>query len=160
MCDIRIASEKAMFAESFVKLGIIPGDGGAWFFGRVRWGTPTPAKWRFTGNPVRAQEALSMGLVSEVVAPDELIPTALTLAQSIAENPPHAVRLTKQLMRGSEQSSLDELLDKSAAFQAVCHAEPDHAEAVAAFFEKRLGSIPLAVSHAWRLGGGWLSGGP
>ena len=138
MCDIRIASEKAMFAESFVKLGIIPGDGGAWFLPRAV-GYSNACKMAFTGNPVRAQEALSMGLVSEVVAPDELIPTALTLAQSIAENPPHAVRLTKQLMRGSEQSSLDELLDKSAAFQAVCHAEPDHAEAVAAFFEKRLG---------------------
>ncbi|HCY04104.1 MAG TPA: enoyl-CoA hydratase, partial [Gammaproteobacteria bacterium] len=57
----------------------------------------------------------------------------------IAANPPHAVRLTKQLLRGSERSSLDEMLDKSAAFQAVCHAEPDHHEAIAAFFDKRSG---------------------
>ena len=138
MCDIRIASEKAMFAESFVKLGIIPGDGGAWFLPRAV-GYSNACKMAFSGDPVGAEEALRMGLVSEVVAPDELVDRSLSLAQSIASNPPHAVRLTKQLMRASENASLDELLDKSAAFQAVCHAEPDHAEAVAAFFAKRPG---------------------
>lgn len=138
MCDIRIGSEKAMFAESFVKLGIIPGDGGAWFLPRAV-GYSNACLMAFSGEPVRAEAALQMGLVSEVVAPEDLVGRALEHAQSIAANPPHAVRLTKQLMRGSEQSSLDELLDKSAAFQAVCHAEPDHREAVAAFFDKRAG---------------------
>jgi enoyl-CoA hydratase/carnithine racemase len=93
----------------------------------------------FSGDPVPAQEALTMGLVSEVTEPDALLDRAMALAASIASNPPHAVRLTKQLMRASENASLDELLDTSAAFQAVCHAEPDHAEAVEAFFEKRPG---------------------
>ena len=139
MCDIRIASEKAMFAESFVKLGIIPGDGGAWFLPRAV-GYSNACKMAFSGDPVRAPEALSMGLVSEVVAPEQLLERSLELAQSIASNPPHAVRLTKQLMRASEKSSLDELLDKSASFQALCHAEPDHAEAVLAFFDKRQGN--------------------
>lgn len=139
MCDIRIGSTKAMFAESFVKLGIIPGDGGAWFLPRAV-GYSNACKMAFSGEPVRAEEALSMGLMSEMVEPDALLSRAIELAQSIAANPPHAVRLTKQLMRASEKSSLDELLDKSAAFQAVCHAEPDHAEAVAAFFEKRSGN--------------------
>ena len=138
MCDIRVASEKAMFAESFVKLGIIPGDGGAWFLPRVV-GYSNACKMAFSGDPVRADEALRIGLVSEVVAPDALIERSLELAQSIAANPPHAVRLTKQLMRASEKASLDALLDQSAAFQAVCHAEPDHAEAVEAFFDKRAG---------------------
>jgi len=139
MCDIRIASEKAMFAESFVKLGIIPGDGGAWFLPRAV-GYSNACKMAFSGEPVKSAEALSMGLVSEVVAPDELLTRALELAQSIAANPPHAVRLTKQLMRASEKASLDALLDQSAAFQAICHAEPDHAEAIEAFFEKRPGN--------------------
>lgn len=138
MCDIRIASDRAMFAESFVKLGIIPGDGGAWFLPRVI-GYSSACKMAFSGDPVRADEALAMGLVSEVVAEDALIERSLELAASIAANPPHALRLTKQLMRASQNATLDELLDKSAAFQAVCHAEPDHAEAVAAFFEKRPG---------------------
>lgn len=139
MCDIRIASEKAMFAESFVKLGIIPGDGGAWFLPRAV-GASNAAKMAFTGNAVKAAEALTMGLVSDVVAPEALLDTALELAQQIAANPPHAVRLTKQLLRASEASSLNELLEKSAAYQALCHAEPDHLEAVNAFFEKRPGS--------------------
>jgi len=94
----------------------------------------------FTGDPVKAEEALSMGLISEVVEPEALLERALELAGSIAANPPHAVRLSKQLMRASEKASLDELLDMSAAFQAVCHGEPDHAEAVNAFFDKRPGN--------------------
>lgn len=81
-----------------------------------------------------------MGLISEIVQTERLVGRAQELAASIAQNPPHAVRLTKQLMRASEKSSLDELLDKSAAFQAVCHAEADHVEAVEAFFEKRPGN--------------------
>ena len=139
MCDIRIASSRAMFAESFVKLGIIPGDGGAWFLPRAV-GYSNACKMAFSGEPVQAEEALAMGLVSEVVEPEGLVDRALALAASIAANPPHAVRLTKQLMRASEKASLNELLDMSAAFQAVCHAEPDHMEAVNAFFEKRPGN--------------------
>ena len=139
MCDIRIGSTKAMFAESFVKLGIIPGDGGAWFLPRAV-GFSNACKMAFTGDPVQAEEALAMGLVSELVEPEALVDRCIELGTSIASNPPHAVRLTKQLMRASERASLDELLDKSAAFQAVCHAEPDHQEAVAAFFEKRQGN--------------------
>jgi enoyl-CoA hydratase/carnithine racemase len=139
MCDIRIASEKAMFAESFVKLGIIPGDGGAWFLPRAV-GYSNAAKMAFTGAPVKADAALAMGLVSEVVPPEQLLARALELAAEIASNPPHALRLTKQLLRASGSSSLDELLEKSAASQALCHAEPDHQEAIAAFFEKRPGN--------------------
>jgi enoyl-CoA hydratase/carnithine racemase len=143
MCDIRIASTTAMFAESFVKLGIIPGDGGAWFLPRVV-GYSNACKMAFTGDAVSADDALTMGLVSEVVAPEALLDRCIELGNSIAANPPHAVRLTKQLMRASERASLDELLDMSAAYQAVCHAEADHREAVAAFFEKRPGDYRVS----------------
>ena len=139
MCDIRIGSNRAMFAESFVKLGIIPGDGGAWFLPRAV-GYSNACKMAFSGDPVKAEEALAMGLVSEVVEPEVLLERALELATGIAANPPHAVRLTKQLMRASEKASLNELLEMSAAFQAVCHGEADHMEAVNAFFEKRPGN--------------------
>jgi enoyl-CoA hydratase/carnithine racemase len=138
MCDIRVASTKAMFAESFVQLGLIPGDGGAWFLPRAV-GFSNASLMALTGDPVKAQEALRIGLVSMVVEPEELLSKAQAIAARIAANPPHAVRLTKQLLRGSETSSLNEMLDKSAAFQAVCHAEPDHHEAIAAFFDKRAG---------------------
>jgi enoyl-CoA hydratase/carnithine racemase len=138
MCDIRIASTKAMFAESFAKLGLIPGDGGAWFLPRAV-GYSNACLMAFAGEPVKAEAALQMGLVSEVVEPEALVERAQTLAAAIAANPPHAVRLTKQLMRASQNASLDELLDKSASYQAICHAEPDHAEAIEAFFDKRPG---------------------
>lgn len=138
MCDIRVASKNAMFAESFVKLGIIPGDGGAWFLPRAV-GYSNAAKMALTGDAIKADEALAMGLVSDVVEPEDLIDESLAIAQRIAANPPHAVRLTKQLLRASRESGLNELLEMSATYQAVCHAEPDHAEAVAAFFEKRAG---------------------
>ena len=139
MCDIRVASTKAMFAESFVQLGLIPGDGGAWFLPRAV-GFSNASLMALTGDPVKADEALRFGLVSKVVEAEELVATAQAIAARIAGNPPHAVRLTKQLLRGSERNSLDEMLDKSAAFQAICHAEPDHHEAIAAFFDKRSGA--------------------
>ncbi|MEM7221010.1 MAG: crotonase/enoyl-CoA hydratase family protein [Pseudomonadota bacterium] len=138
MCDIRLGSTKAAFAESFIKLGIIPGDGGAWFLPRAV-GYSNAAKMAFTGDMIGAEDALRMGLISDVVEPDALVNSALELAGRIAQNPPHAIRLTKQLLRESGSATMHELLEKSAAYQALCHAEPDHAEAVNAFFEKRAG---------------------
>jgi len=102
-------------------------------------GYSNACKMAFTGDMIGAEDAKAMGLVSDIVEPDALVNVALELAQRIASNPPHAVRLTKQLMRASKESSMDELLEMSASYQALCHAEPDHAEAVNAFFEKRPG---------------------
>jgi enoyl-CoA hydratase/carnithine racemase len=137
MCDIRIASTHAKFAESFVKLGIIPGDGGAWLLPRVI-GLARAAEMTFTGQVIDADQALAWNLVSRVVAPDELLPTAHALAEQIASNPPHAVRMAKRLMREGMHSRLDTVLELSAAFQALSHQTPDHAEAVAAFIDKRV----------------------
>src|SRR3954469_23603759 len=89
MCDIRIAGESARFAESFVKLGIIPGDGGAWLLQRVV-GFSKAAEMTFTGDMVDAKEALACGLVSRVVPDAELLSAARALAERIAVNPPHA----------------------------------------------------------------------
>lgn len=139
MCDIRIASEKAKFAESFVKLGIISGDGGAWLLPRVV-GMSKAAEMTFTGDVVDAQGALESGLVSQVVAHDDLLETAKGLAARIAANPPHAVRLSKRLLREGQHTRLDTLLEMSAAFQAMSHHTEDHTEALEAMFEKRVGS--------------------
>jgi enoyl-CoA hydratase/carnithine racemase len=136
MCDIRIASTHAKFAESFVKLGIIPGDGGAWLLPRTI-GLARAAEMTFTGQVLDAEQALSWNLVSRVVEPDQLLPTALGLAEQIAANPPHAVRLAKRLLREGLNTRLDTLLELSAAYQALSHQTGDHAEAVAAFLEKR-----------------------
>ena len=129
MCDIRIASEYAKFAESFVKLGIIPGDGGAYFLPRAV-GFSKAYEMAFTGDTIDAQEALSCGLVSKVVPAENLMDAANELADRIACNPGHALRLTKRLMRESAHARMETLLEMSAAFQALAHETPEHAEAV------------------------------
>ncbi|SDM05646.1 Enoyl-CoA hydratase/carnithine racemase [Oryzisolibacter propanilivorax] len=136
MCDIRIASETATFAESFVRVGIVPGDGGAWLLPRAV-GMARAAEMAFTGEAIDAREALACGLVSRVVAPDQLLPTARALAGKIAANPGAAMRMTKRLLREGQQTSLATLLELSAACQAVAHKTADHREAVTAFIEKR-----------------------
>ena len=136
MCDMRVASEKALFAESFVKVGLIPGDGGAWFLPRVI-GQSRANEMAYTGEPVNAQKALEWGMVSSVVSPDELMNAANKLASRIAANPPMALRMTKKLMKESEHSRLDSLLEMSATLQALAHQTNDHAEAVDAIIEKR-----------------------
>jgi len=136
MCDIRIASEHAKFAESFVKLGIIPGDGGAWLLPRLI-GLSRASEMSFTGEVIGAEEAATWGLVSRVVPANQLAAAAKELAQRIAANPPHAVRLTKRLLREAMHTRLDTLLEMAAAFQSLSHQTEDHREAVNAFLEKR-----------------------
>lgn len=136
MCDIRIASEKATFAESFVKVGIVPGDGGAWLLPRVV-GLSKAAEMSFTGETLDAAQALACGLVSKVVAPDELLHSAFDMAERIAANPPHALRLTKRLLREGQHMRLSSLLEMSAAFQAIAHETEDHREALDSMLSKR-----------------------
>lgn len=136
MCDIRIASETATFAESFVRVGIVPGDGGAWLLPRAV-GMAKAAEMAFTGDPIDAREALACGLVSRVVAPEALLDTARALAQRIAANPGAVMRMTKRLLREGQQASLESLLEMSAGYQAIAHKTADHREAVMAFVEKR-----------------------
>jgi len=136
MCDIRLASQNAVFAESFVKVGIIPGDGGAWFLPRAI-GYSRAAEMAFTGDPWNAQAALESGLVSKVFPPDRLLPEAFALANRIAVNPPQVVRWTKRLLRESLHARLDTLLEMSANYQALAHHTADHTEALAAMLDKR-----------------------
>jgi enoyl-CoA hydratase/carnithine racemase len=136
MADIRVASEKALFAESFVKLGIVPGDGGAWLLPRVI-GMARASLMTLTGDTIDAAKALEYGLVSEVVAPEQVLPRAVEIARSIAANPGHATRMAKRLLREGQDMKLAPLLELSAAYQALAHHTQDHHEAVDAFLEKR-----------------------
>jgi enoyl-CoA hydratase/carnithine racemase len=136
MCDMRIASENAKFAESFVRVGIVPGDGGAWLLQHII-GISRAAEMTFTGDTINAQQALAWNLVSRVVPQAELMPAARELAARITRNPAHSLRLTKRLMRESLHSRLDTVLELSATFQAISHKTADHSEAVHAFLEKR-----------------------
>lgn len=136
LCDIRIAAASARFAESFVKLGLVPGDGGAWLLPRIV-GFAKASEMALTGEPIDAQEALRFGLVSQVVPDAELLPTARSIARKIAENAPHAVRMTRRLLREAWANRLETVLDLSASYQALAHATEDHREAVDAMLNKR-----------------------
>lgn len=136
MCDIRIASDTAKFAESFVKLGIVPGDGGAWLLPRAI-GMARASLMTLTGDTIDAATALDYGLVSAVVPPDALLAEAKRIAHRIAANPGHATRLAKRLLRDGQDMKLAPLLELSAAYQALAHHTYDHQEAVTAFLEKR-----------------------
>ncbi|MBV1917895.1 MAG: crotonase/enoyl-CoA hydratase family protein [Sphingomonadaceae bacterium] len=136
MCDLRIAGTSARFAESFVKLGLIAGDGGSWLLPRVV-GWSKAAEMALTGDIIDSDEALRCGLVSQVVPDDQLMEAARALALRIAANPTHAVRMTKRLLWESRQSELATVLEMASAMQAAAHTTADHAEAVQAFLEKR-----------------------
>lgn len=136
MCDIRIASEKATFAESFIKVGIVPGDGGAWLLPRVV-GMSKAAEMSFTGDALDAAAALACGLVSRVVVHENLMDEARALAARIAKNPGPTLRMTKRLLREGQHMRLESLLEMSAGFQAIAHKTSQHREAVMAFIEKR-----------------------
>jgi len=136
MCDIRIASTEATMAESFVNVGIIPGDGGAWFLQRLI-GYQRAAELTFSGRALDAAEALSLGIVLNVVAADRLLARAHEMAHGFAAKPPQALRLTKRLMGAAQRMELGDFLEHCAAFQAICHHTDDHLEAVASMVEKR-----------------------
>ncbi|MCM2357910.1 MAG: enoyl-CoA hydratase-related protein [Geobacteraceae bacterium] len=136
MCDLRIASTRAMVGETFINLGITPGDGGAWFMQRLI-GYQRAAELTLTGRVVKAEEALQLGLFLEVVEPEALLPRARELAGQMAAKPPQALRLTKRMMKLAQRTELPDFLDLCACFQAMAHHTADHLEAVSAFLDKR-----------------------
>ena len=138
MCDIRIGSERATFGETFVNLGIIPGDGGAWFLQRLI-GYQRAAEITLTGRLVHAEEAVQLGLMMEQVPADQLMQRVLTLASQMAAKPPHALSMSKRLMKQAQRQELPDFLELCAAWQGMLHNTDDHAEAVNAFVEKREG---------------------
>lgn len=136
MCDIRIAADDAIFAESFVKLGLVPGDGGAWLLPRII-GMSRAGMMTLTGDTIDAVKALEYGLVHEVVPADQVLARARDVAARIAANPGHATRMAKRLLREGQDMKLGPLLELSAAYQALAHYTQDHEEAIAAFLDKR-----------------------
>jgi enoyl-CoA hydratase/carnithine racemase len=136
MADIRICAENARFGVTFLKLGLIPGDGGAWLLPRTI-GMSRAAELLFTGDVIDAASAQAWGLVTRVVPADQLVDEAIALANRIAVQPPHALRLAKSLLRQGQTASYDTLMEMSAAAQALAHLTEDHMEGVDAILEKR-----------------------
>jgi len=135
-CDIRIAADSAKFGATFLKVGLIPGDGGSWLLPRVI-GWSNAARLFFTGDVVDAETARSWGLVSDVVPAPDLMREANALAARIVQQPPHALRMTKRLMRDGMSASFDTIMEMSASMQVIVQNTEDHLEAVNAFFDKR-----------------------
>ncbi len=136
LADLRIAADSAIFGATFLKIGLVPGDGGAWILPRVI-GQARAAELFFTADTIDAQTALRWGLVSNVVPAAQLMDEARALATRICRQPPQALRMTKRLMREAQAAGFDAIMEMSAAMQALAHKTGDHAEALAAFFEKR-----------------------
>src|ERR1041385_865554 len=140
LADIRLAADTAIFGATFLKIGLVPGDGGSWILPRTI-GHARAAELFFTGDTIDAQTALSWGLVSRVVPADKLRSEARALAEKISRQPPDVLRMTKRMMREGQSVSFETIMEMSAAMQSLAHLTDDHQEAVAAFFEKRPGDF-------------------
>lgn len=136
LADTRIAADTAIFGATFLKIGLIPGDGGAWLLPKVI-GMARASELLFTGETIDAATAQSWGLVSRVVPAAALMDEARALAAKIAQQPPDVLRMTKRLLREGIAGSFDTVMELSAGMQALAHHTEDHAEAVAAFLDKR-----------------------
>ena len=137
LCDLRIAATNAVFAETFLKLGVVSGDGGAWLLPRIL-GPQLAAYLTYTAEPISAAEAERIGLVLKVVEPAALAAEARALADRIANKPAHSLRAAKRLLRQSlEGGTLATHLELAANMHGVLQHTEDQKEAVAAFFEKR-----------------------
>jgi enoyl-CoA hydratase/carnithine racemase len=140
LADIRIASKNARFGVTFLKIGLIPGDGGAWLLPKII-GLSMASELLFTGKLINADQAKECGLISEVFEESKLMIEANNLAQSIVKQPPDALRMTKKLLREGMISNFETMLEMSANMQALMHLTEDHQEAITAFFEKRDGNF-------------------
>ncbi|MGD9536106.1 MAG: enoyl-CoA hydratase/isomerase family protein [Alphaproteobacteria bacterium] len=136
MADLRFAAASARFAETYVKLALTPGAGGAYFLPR-RTGLAKAFELFWSGDFVEAQEAERIGLVNRVLPDDELMPFVRSFARRLAAGPTLAVRATKRLLRQGLEGDLATSLDLSASIYGVLATSYDHAEAVGAFLDKR-----------------------
>lgn len=136
MADTRIASDRAKFGVTFLKLGLIPGDGGGWLLPRII-GMARASELFFTGDIIDAATAERWGLISRIVPGEALMDEAMALAQRMAAQPPHALRLAKTLLRRGVDMSYDAALDMAAMAQVMSHQTEDHREGVSALIEKR-----------------------
>lgn len=136
MCDLRIASDKARLAESYVKVGLVPGDGGAYFLPRLV-GLDQALLMFWTGDFVDAETAERMGLVTKAVPDAELRAYTYALARRIAEGPPIAIRMTKRAVYQGLRTDLRTSLDLISSHIGLAFQSDDHREGLRAAIEKR-----------------------
>jgi enoyl-CoA hydratase/carnithine racemase len=139
MADIRIAGQSARFCEGYVRVGLVPGDGGCWYLPKIV-GTASALRLLWTADFVGADEALAIGLVTAVHPDDQLQDAAREFALRLASRPPLAVQLIKRAVRQGERHDLRTALDLISSHQAVMTSTEDSREAMAAFRAKRPGT--------------------
>ncbi len=142
-CDIRIASSAAKFSQAFVKRGLAPDWGGSYFLPRVV-GSAKACELIFTGDSIDATEALRLGIVNSVVAPEELMTATYNLARKIAAGPPVAIALSKRAIHHNQEVDLRAALEFETYAQIICKDTEDSKEGVKAFMEKR---APVFKGH-------------
>lgn len=136
-CDIRIASTAARFGETFVRWGLHVDWGGTYFLPRIV-GMAKACELIFTGDVIDAQEALTLGIVSRVVEPEDLMKTVRELARKMAAGPPIAIRLAKRALYHNQECDLRAALEYETYAQNICRETGDAREGIQAFVEKRL----------------------
>ena len=136
MCDLRVCSDRARLAESYILLGLVPGDGGAYFLPRLV-GIAKALELLLTGDVMGPQEALELGLVNRVVPHDRLMEETIILAEKIADKPPLAIRMMKRAVYQAQTSTLRSHLDYISSQLALLSETEDHQEAARSFLEKR-----------------------
>ena len=136
MCDLRIMSTTARLSEGYVKVGLTPGDGGAYYLPRIV-GTSKALELLLTGDFIDAEEALRIGMVNRLAQPEELEAKTMEFARSIADHAPVTVRMIKRATYQSATTDLRTALDLISSHFAVVAATQDAAEALAAMKEKR-----------------------
>ena len=136
MCDLRVCSDRAMLAESYINMGLVPGDGGAYFLPRIV-GVSKAMELLFTGDSLNPQEALELGIINRVVPHEKLMEETMLLAEKIASKPPLAIRMMKRAVCQSQTSTLRSHLDYISSQISLLSETEDHREAARAFLEKR-----------------------
>lgn len=135
-CDLRVASNTATFSQSFAKVGLHPDWGGSYFLPRLV--TPNKAcEMFFLGEAIDAAEAYRLGIVNQVVAPEELESATMQLAERLRAAPPIALAAAKHAIYMSESAELEEMLRYETEVQLRCFESDDCHEGVQAFLEKR-----------------------
>jgi enoyl-CoA hydratase/carnithine racemase len=136
MADIRFAASTARMGMTYVRMGLIPGDGGTYTLPRVV-GVQRALDMIWTGKLITAQEALEIGYVMAVYEPDELLPRVKEYARTVATGPATAVQLSKKLVYRSANISFDEHLDMAQMAMFIAQTTEDAKEGPRAFIEKR-----------------------
>lgn len=135
-CDFRIASDKALFCEAFVRNGLIPADGSCWQLPKII-GMSNALWLQFTGDPVNAEDALRIGLCNKVVPHDKLMEETLEVADKLASGATYSMALTKMMVHRAYSQTFPDHLAEASRAQDLARASEDHKEGVRAFLEKR-----------------------